>query len=386
MKYNFDEIIPRQGTNSYKWDFTTDPDMLPMWVADMDFRTAPAVIEALEKRVKHGIFGYVKVPENYYTTITRWFQEQHGLQLEKEWILYTTGVVPALSAIIKALTAPGDKILIQTPVYNCFFSAIRNNGCEIAANSLLYENGTYRIDFNDFEKKAADPRVKLFLLCNPHNPAGRVWTREELTRLGEICLRNNVQIIADEIHCELISPNHTYIPFASLTQEFLHHTVTCTSPSKAFNLAGLQVANIFAADEKTRNKISQTLSINEIAALNSFAVEGLIAAYQNGAEWLEELNKYIYDNYLHLKDFFTCHLPQYPVLPLEGTYLAWVDCSAAKQTSEEIAKKLLEKEKLRINPGSMYGQEGTNFIRINIACPRTLLTEGLEKLKHQLSQ
>ena len=357
-----------------------------MWVADMDFRTAPAIIEALEKRVKHGIFGYVKAPETYYASIIGWFQRRHGLTIEKEWILHTTGVVPALSVIVKSLTAQGDKILIQTPVYNCFFSVVRNNGREIVTNSLIYENGTYHMDFGDLEKKAADPQVKLLLLCNPHNPAGRVWTRQELLRLGEICLRNNVRIIADEIHCELVAPGHKYLPFASLSGEFLQHSVTCTSPSKAFNLAGLQVANIFAADEETRNKINQTLKADELAALNSFAAESLIAAYDNGEEWLDELNRYIHDNYLYLKDFLHRHLPRLTALPLEGTYLAWIDCSATGQTSGEIARRLLEKEKLWINPGSMYGTEGDNFIRLNIACPRTLLTEGLEKIKHCFSK
>ncbi|MBD9177884.1 MAG: pyridoxal phosphate-dependent aminotransferase [Odoribacter splanchnicus] len=386
MKYNFDEIIPRRGTNSLKWDTAGDDNTLPMWVADMDFRTAPEVIEALEKRAKHGIFGYVKAPETYYASIIGWFQRRHGLTIEKEWILYTTGVVPALSVIVKSLTAPGDKILIQTPVYNCFFSVVRNNGREIVTNSLIYENGTYRMDFDDLEKKAADPQVKLLLLCNPHNPAGRVWTRQELLRLGEICLRNNVRIIADEIHCELVAPGHKYLPFASLSGEFLQHSVTCTSPSKAFNLAGLQVANIFAADEETRNKINQTLKADELAALNSFAAESLIAAYDNGEEWLDELNRYIHDNYLYLKDFLHRHLSRLTALPLEGTYLAWIDCSATGQTSGEIAQTLLEKEKLWINPGSMYGTEGDNFIRLNIACPRTLLTEGLEKIKHCFSK
>lgn len=386
MKYNFDEIIPRRGTNSLKWDTAGDDNTLPMWVADMDFRTAPEVIEALEKRAKHGIFGYVKAPETYYASIIGWFQRRHGLTIEKEWILYTTGVVPALSVIVKSLPAPGDKILIPTPVYNCFFSVVRNNGREIVTNSLIYENGTYRMDFDDLEKKAADPQVKLLLLCNPHNPAGRVWTRQELLRLGEICLRNNVRIIADEIHCELVAPGHKYLPFASLSGEFLQHSVTCTSPSKAFNLAGLQVANIFAADEETRNKINQTLKADELAALNSFAAESLIAAYDNGEEWLDELNRYIHDNYLYLKDFLHRHLSRLTALPLEGTYLAWIDCSATGQTSGEIAQTLLEKEKLWINPGSMYGTEGDNFIRLNIACPRTLLTEGLEKIKHCFSK
>ena len=385
MKYNFDEIIPRRGTNSYKWDMAEDQDILPMWVADMDFRTAPAVIEALRKRVEHGIFGYTKVPPAYYDAIGNWFRRRHGWKIEKEWIIYTTGVVPALSAVIKALTVPGDRILVQTPVYNCFFSSIRNNGCEIIANPLIYENETYRIDFEDLERKAADPTVKLLLLCNPHNPAGRVWTRQELTHIGEICLRHHVWVVADEIHCELVFPGHTYTPFASISEEFLMHSVTCTSPSKAFNLAGLQIANIFSADADIRAKIDKAININEVCDVNPFGVEALIAAYNEGGEWLEELKRYLLDNYDYLKMYFKAHLPQYPVTALEGTYLVWVNCSVLKQSSQDIAHALLDKEKLWVNEGSLYGEAGENYIRINIACPRKTLTDGLDRLKLALT-
>lgn len=384
MKYNFDELVPRRGSNSYKWDSAGSEDVLPMWVADMDFRTAPAVVEALRKRVEHGIFGYVKVPAAYYDAIGDWFKRRHSWRVEKDWILFTTGVVPALSAIIKALTHPGDKVLVQTPVYNCFFSSIRNDECEIVANPLIYRNGAYSIDFDDLEKKAADPRVKLLLLCNPHNPAGRVWTRQELTRIGEICLRNDVFVVADEIHCELVYPGHQYIPFASISEDFLHSSVTCTSPSKAFNLAGLQVSNIFAANPAVRKKIGKALNVNEVCEINPFAVEALIAAYNEGEEWLEELRQYLLGNYNYLKRFFEEQLPQFPVLALEGTYLVWVDCSVLKQSSEEIVKMLLEKEMLWVNEGSMYGEAGEGFIRINIACSRQLLIEGLNRIARAL--
>ena len=353
MKYNFDEIVPRRGTNSYKWDSAGDADVLPMWVADMDFRTVPSVVEALKRRVEHGIFGYVRVPDTYYEAITGWFAGRHGWQIEKEWIIYTTGVVPALSAVIKALTTPGDKVIVQTPVYNCFFSSIRNNGCEVAANPLIYTDGTYQMDFIDLERKAADPNVKVLLLCNPHNPAGRVWTKQELTRLGEICLRNNVWVVADEIHCELVFPGHTYIPFASVSEEFLMHSVTCTSPSKAFNLAGLQIANIVSADADIRMKINKAININEV--------------------------------YHCLRAYFDEYLPEFPVMPLEGTYLVWVDCSALKQSSEDIVKTLLEKEKLWVNEGNLYGEAGEGFVRINIACPRQRLIEGLNRMRRALS-
>ena len=384
MKYNFDEIIPRRGTNSYKWDSAGDADVLPMWVADMDFRTAPPVVEALRKRVEHGIFGYVRVPDAYYAAVTNWFARRHDWQIEKEWIIYTTGVVPALSAVIKALTAPGDKVMVQTPVYNCFFSSIRNNGCGMIANPLIYRNGTYQIDFADLEQKAADPSVKVLLLCNPHNPAGRVWTKQELTRIGDICIRNNVWVVADEIHCELVFPGHTYIPFASISQEFLMHSVTCTSPSKAFNLAGLQIANIISADTDIRTKIDKAININEVCDVNPFGVEALMAAYNDSEEWLEELKQYLFANYNYLRVYFEEYLPEFPVATLEGTYLVWADCSVLNQSSDETVKTLLEKEKIWVNEGSLYGEAGEGFIRINIACPRQQLIEGLNRLRRAL--
>lgn len=384
MKYDFDEIIPRRGTNSYKWDSAQQEDVLPMWVADMDFRTAPAVVEALSRRVEHGIFGYTKVPDAYYEALIGWFARRHGWQMQRDWIIYTSGVVPALSAVIKALTVPGDRVLVQTPVYNCFFSSIRNNGCEVVANPLVFENETYRIDFEELERKAADPKVKLLLLCNPHNPAGRVWTKEELVRLGEICIRHQVWVVADEIHCELVFPEHVYTPFASISEEFLMNSVTCLSPSKAFNLAGLQIANIVAADAGMRSKIDKAININEVCDVNPFGVEALMAAYNDGEEWLEALLNYLSWNYRSLKNFFNEHLPEFPVAKLEGTYLVWVDCRALRRSSKEIADLLLEKEKLWLNEGSMYGEAGEGFIRINIACPRQVLMDGLNSLKHGL--
>lgn len=385
MKYDFDEIIPRRHTRSYKWDTDAEEGVLPMWVADMDFRTAPAVVEALRKRVEHGVFGYTKVPPAYYEAVIRWFGRRHAWRIEQDWILYTSGVVPALSAVIRALTAPGDRVLVQTPVYNCFFSSIRNNGCEAVESPLVYRNGTYRVDYNDLEEKAADPAVKLMLLCNPHNPAGRVWTRQELKRIGEICLRNGVTVLSDEIHGELVLPGHTYTPFASVSDDFLMNSVTCVSPSKAFNLAGLQIANIVSADADMRAKIDRAININEVCDVNPFGVEALIAAYGHGEEWLEALNRYLWDNYTYLKAYFRERLPQFPVTELEGTYLVWVDCSVLGRTSEAIARRLLEQEKLRVNAGSMYGAAGEGFIRINIACPRQVLADGLERLERGLS-
>lgn len=383
-KFDFDAVIPRRGTNSYKWDTPSDEGVLPMWVADMDFRTAPAVVEALRRRTEHGIFGYTKVPDAYYKAVTDWFSRRHGWQIEKEWIIYTTGVVPALSAVIKALTEPGDRIIVQTPAYNCFFSSIRNNGCELIANRLLYMNETYKIDFEDLERKASDPKVKLLLLCNPHNPAGRVWTRQELTRIGGICLRHRVTVVADEIHGELVMPGYTYTPFASVSDDFRMNSVTCTSPSKAFNLAGLQIANIVAADAGMRRRIDRAININEVCDVNPFGIEALIAAYSDGEEWLEALKHYLSMNYHYLKAFFSEYLPEFPVVMLEGTYLVWVDCSVLKRSSKEIAEALLKNEKILVNEGGLYGESGEGFIRINIACPRQQLVNGLQRLKNGL--
>ncbi len=381
MKYNFDELISRRGTNSYKWDSAADAGVLPLWVADMDFRTAPAITEALARRVAHGIFGYTRVPEAYYNAVTGWFARRHGWHFKKEWMIYTSGVVPAISAIIKALARPGDKVLVQTPVYNCFFSSIRNNGCEAACSPLLRTGDTYRMDFDDLERKAADPAVKLMLLCNPHNPAGRVWTREELTRLGEICLRHDVTVVADEIHCELVFPEYTYTPFASISEEFQRRSVTCVSPSKAFNIAGLQIANIVAADDGMRERIDRAININEVCDVNPFGVEATIAAYNEGEEWLTQLIGYLKGNYEFMKDYCAKHLPDFPTAKLEGTYLVWMDCSVLHIPSEELERQLVEQARLWLNAGAMYRSPKEGFMRWNIACPRQRLAEALDRFR-----
>ena len=384
MKYDFETIIPRRGTNSYKWDTPEEADVLPMWVADMDFRTAPAIVEALQERVAHGIFGYTKVPEAYYDAVTRWFENRHRWQINPQWIIYTSGVVPALSAIIKALTEPGDKVIVQTPAYNCFYSSIRNNGCELSASNLIYRDGRYTIDFDDLEAKVADPKAKLLLLCNPHNPVGRVWTPEELRHIGNICLRNGVFVVADEIHCELTYNGRDYTPFASLSERFQQNSVTCVSPSKAFNLAGLQIANIIAADEDVRRRIDRVININEVCDVNPFGVIATMAAYNESGEWLDALRKYLWENYGYLCRFFEEHLPQYHVLPLEGTYLVWIDCRASGIGSDATTLRLQDEQKLMVNSGTIYGPGGEGFIRLNIACPRKVLADGLERIAHLL--
>lgn len=378
MKYDFDKTIDRRATNSYKWDSAPE-GVLPMWVADMDFRTAPAIIDALQKRVVHGIFGYTRVPDAYYDAVTSWFSRRHGWDIDREWIIYTSGVVPAVSAVIKALTVPGDKVIVQTPVYNCFFSSIRNNGCEIVSNPLRRTADTYEMDFDALERCAADPRAKVMLLCNPHNPAGRVWTPDELTRLGNICLRNGVTVVADEIHCELVYQGFKYTPFASLSDAFLHRSVTCVSPSKAFNIAGLQIANIVAFDNDLRSRIDKAININEVCDVNPFGVAATIAAYNEGEEWLNQLVDYLHGNYEAMAEFCRRELPEFPITRLEGTYLVWMDCSSLGMPSDALEHALLDDARLWLNAGTMYGAEGEGYMRWNIACPRSVMLDGLNR-------
>lgn len=381
MRYNFDEVIPRRGTNSMKWDASADPDMLPLWVADMDFRAAPCIMEAMQRRLDHGIFGYVQVPRSYYEAVAAWFSRRHGWQMQPEHIIYTSGVLPALAAILQTQTLPGDKVMVQTPVYNCFFSSIRNAGCQTVASPLVYKDSTYHIDFEDFERVIVEEGVKVFLLCNPHNPAGRVWTREELTRMGNICLKHGVFVISDEIHCELVMPGHRYVPYASISPEFAAHCAVCTSPSKSFNIAGLQIANITVADARTRAQIDRGININETCDVNPFGVEALQAAYSpEGEEWLNQLLDYLHGNYEFLCRFMAEHLPQLKVTRLEGTYLAWIDCTALGIPSDKLEALLREKAHVRFSGGHAYDPKGNAFLRINLACPRSILNEALQRV------
>ena len=382
MTYDFDIIISRRGTNCVKWDEFTDPDIIPLWVADMDFETVPSVQQALLKRMQHGCFGYTLVPESYYNATIQWFQHRHGWSIERPSFIYTSGVVPAISAIIKAVTSPGDKVLVQTPVYNCFFSSIRNNGCTLAENPLKMEGNRYEVDWQDFEAKCADPSVKVFLLCNPHNPAGRVWTCQELVQMGNICLKHGVFVISDEIHCEFVMPGHTYTPFASISEDFAMNCAVCLSPSKAFNIAGLQIANIIVKNEKVRKRVDKAININEVCDVNPFGVIALQAAYSaEGEEWLNQLCHYISDNYLMACQLFTEALPQCPVTTLEGTYLMWVDIRATGKTSRQVTDHLLRKAKVYVNCGTMYGEAtGEGYIRINLATRRNLLEEGIMRI------
>lgn len=380
-RYNFDIIINRRDTNSVKWDFEKEDGVIPMWVADMDFQAAPAIRKAVEDRAKHGIFGYAKVPDSYYNAITSWFKRRHNWAIEKEWIVYTTGVIPAISAAIKALAMPGEKVLIQTPVYNCFFSSIRNQGCEVQESPLKRKGNTYVTDWDDFERKCADEKTTVFLLCNPHNPAGRVWTKEELTRMWEICKQHNVAVISDEIHCELVMPGNEFTPFATVSEDCRDNCIVLNSPTKNFNIAGLQIANIVCANRQWRRRVERVINIFEVCDVNPFGIDALEAAYNESEDWMDELNRYLFDNYQFLKSTIEKELPGYEVLKLEGTYLVWMSIKPSGLTSEQFTEKLVKEGKVLINSGTMYGEKtGEGYVRINIACPRKTLEEGLKRI------
>lgn len=379
MAYNFDELVDRVDTYSIKWESST-PNLLPMWIADMDFKAAPEITQTLKERVEHGVFGYTLTPPAFYGAITNWWKKRHNLSMKEEWLIALSGVIPALAATIKALASKGDKIVVQPPVYNHFFTTIANSDCDLVENKLLYEHGQYRIDFDDLEEKTDDPDVKFLLLSNPHNPVGRAWTAEELNRLGEICLKNNVIVLSDEIHSDLVYDPFRHKPFASLGQAHSTNSITFCSPSKTFNLAGLQVGYLFTENKLLRKKIAETLEKQDMVLLNTFAISGLIAAYDQGTPWLEALKTYLYDNFKYLVAFCGRNLPNIGVVPLQATYLVWLDCGALRIPASELSDKLLGEEGLKISPGHIFGKEGTSFIRVNIACPRALLADGLERL------
>ena len=383
----FDKQVNRRGTGSYKWDDIKEEGVIPLWVADMDFEAAPAIRRALTKRVEHGVFGYTKVDEGYYDAIISWQKRRHQWNVKREWILYTSGVVPAISCSIKALTLPGEKVLVQTPVFNCFFSSIRNQGCEIAENKLIRKGNSYVIDWDDFERQCSDEKTTVFLLCNPHNPVGRIWTREELARMGTICQRHNVRVISDEIHCELTMPGYTFIPFAAVNEANQNISVTLSSPSKAFNIAGLQNAYLICSDNEMRRRINHVINIYEVCDVNPFGVVALKAAYNESETWLDELRSYIQENYNLLKNTFAESLPQVDVLKLEATYLAWVDIRKTGLSSDEATSRLLHKGKVFVSSGTLYGrQAGEGYLRINLACPRTTLEEGLRRIINVLGK
>ena len=383
--FDFDHAPERLGTRCVKWDSIGEGE-LPMWVADMDFEVAPAIRQAVERRAVHPVYGYTFTDDSYYDAVINWFDRRHQWHIDRSWILHTPGVVAAMSCAIKALTLPGQQVVILTPVYNCFFSSIRNCGCEASECELKREADSYVIDYDDLERRCADERAAVLLFCNPHNPAGRVWRRDELERVSDICRRHHVRVIADEIHCELVMPGYEYTPFASLSDETSAITVTLNSPSKSFNTAGLMQSNVICSDIEMRRRVDRVINIFEVCEVNPFGPDALVAAYNESEEWLDELNRYLYDNYLELKRFFAEYMPKIEVLKLEGTYLVWVDISALEFTSDELEAKLRDEGKVYLNSGTMYGRRaGQGYMRINIACPRSRMIDGLTRMAKVLA-
>ena len=381
MNYDFDKLIERRGTGCVKWDEMPSPSVIPLWVADMDFAVAPAIQEAIRQRAQHPIFGYTYVQDDYYDAVISWYERRHHWKIKREWILYTTGVVPAMSVAIKALTMPGEKVLILSPDYNCFFSSVKNNGCEVAECVLRFHrsNKRFEVDWEDFEALCADEKTTLFLLCNPHNPTGRVWSREELERMRDICHKHHVRIVSDEIHCELIMPGHRFCTMGLIDED----AIILSSPSKSFNIAGLMMANIFCRDAATRRRLDRAININEVCDVNPFAPVAVKAAYNESEDWLDALNLYLYDNYQALCDYVAQNLILWRVMPLEGTYLVWVDCSACCDSVATYCEDILREARVWVNPGTMYGpQSGEGYLRINIACPHSRLMEALERIKN----
>ena len=386
MRYNFDEIVPRTGTNSYKWDSAVGTDVLPMWVADMDFRTAPVIIEALRQRVEHGIFGYTQVPDAYYEAVTGWFERRHGWQIRKEWMIYTSGVVPAISAVIKVLTEPGDKVLVQTPVYNCFFSSIRNNGCEIIRNPLSYAHDTFTIDYEDLERKAADPRVKVMLLCNPHNPGGRVWTADELREIAAICYDSGTFVISDEIHADLTLPPYKHHPFATVSEKAAANSLVFMAPSKAFNMPGLGSSYAITVDKGIRERFQTFMEAGEFSEGHLLAYIGAAAAYMHGAEWLEQMLDYIKGNIDFTENYLEEYIPGISMIRPQASYLVFLDCRALGLTQEALTRLFAEKAHLALNDGTMFGVPGEGFMRLNIGCPHSVLEQALKQLRDAVVQ
>ena len=380
--FDFDTPVNRRGTCSVKWDNCRHEEELPLWVADMDFKTAPAIIEAMHQRVDHGIFGYTCPGTDYYEAVNKWFTRRHNWNIPSEQIIYTTGVVPATSAVIKGLTKPGDGVVIMTPVYTCFFSSIRNNECEVVESPLLMVDNRYEIDFEDLEEKLSRESSKIMLLCNSHNPGGRVWTSDELRKVSDLCKKHDVIILSDEIHNEIVMPGYKYTPIANVASS---PYVAMVSSSKSFNTAGLHIANIVSPYEGLRIKIDRAININETCDVGPFGVVAMIAAYNHGEEWLNAMIQYVYNNYNYVCEELNS-LPDIKVMKMEGSYLAWVDVKSFNMKVADMAERLRNEANVWLHPGTAYGNDGEGYIRINLATARVTLAEAIKRFKDWIAK
>ncbi|MBA2175778.1 pyridoxal phosphate-dependent aminotransferase [Halobacillus locisalis] len=386
----FEQVTPRKGTRSVKWDLLKymykDEEVLPMWVADMDFKTPEAVTEAISKRVEHGIFGYTWPDEDVKAQIKDWIQKRHDWEVQPSWITYSPGVIPSLHMIVQSLTDIADHVLIQTPVYPPFYSVVKDHGRHIVKNPLQFSNGQYTIDFEDFEEKIKENDVKMFILCNPHNPVGRVWTQDELTKMKDICVAHDVLIVADEIHADLVYKNHKHIPMASLSEEANNQTITCLSPTKTFNLAGLQASYVITSNEEMRKKLDKQFHNQGMMMLNTLGLTALESAYKCGADWLDELLETLETNRDYVEARFHEETDTVQVIHAEGTYLLWLDCRDLGMAHEDLKTFMQEKAKVGLNDGASFGDEGEGFMRINIAAPFSIVEEGVTRIINAVHQ
>ena len=381
MKFDFDGLIDRRK-DSLKWDVKEGE--LPMWVADMDFRTAPAVVQAIKARAETGVYGYAGVPDEWYEAVCGWWERRHGWKVEKDWLCFATGVVPAISSAVKRVTNVGDRVLLMTPVYDIFFHSVENAGRVVLESPLVRTADGYRIDFADLEEKLARPLTTMMILCNPHNPVGRIWTKEELFEIGRLCEKYGVTVLSDEIHCDLTDPGWDYTPFAAASAECRANSITCLAPTKAFNLAGLQTSAVSVPDPALRHKVWRALNTDEVAEPNCFAAEAAVAAFTKGAPWLDALRAYLAENKAVARAFISRELPGLRAVVSHGTYLLWLDCSALTADGGELARFLRAQTGLRLSAGGVYRGNGGAFLRMNLACPRARLQDGLERLKQGL--
>lgn len=379
MKYNFDKLTDRTKQNSLKWDIKENE--LPMWVADMDFEVAGPIVNALNNRLNQKIFGYNIIPSSWYDSIISWWERKHHYLMKKEDILFSTGVVPSISSVVRRLTLPAENVLIQTPVYNIFFNSIINNGRNVLESKLIYENNKYHIDFEDLEQKLKLPQTRLMILCNPHNPIGKIYTKEELAKIGHLCYMNNVIILVDEIHCDIVDPNKEYNVFQNINDECKYNSIMCGAPTKCFNLAGLQTSFMCIPNKDIFNRVNRGINNDEIAEPNTFAIQACEAAFNESEDWLKQMQQYIYENKIIVKNFILDNNLPVILIESEATYLLWIDCSKICLDTDELCDFIREKTGLYLSSGKQYGESGKSFIRMNIACPKTRLNDGLNRFK-----